>query len=65
MISILTFLTEAMKLVPGIINSGQEIEPFAAAVYEVISNGVAPSDEDWVALKDSERPLRRDLQAPL
>lgn len=63
--AVITFLTEAMNLVPLLIKAGEDIAPFAETVYNIISTGADPTDADWATLKGMETSLRTTLQAPI
>jgi len=60
--AVITFLTEAMNLVPLLIKAGEDIAPFAETVYNIISTGADPTDADWASLKAMEVSLRNTLQ---
>lgn len=59
------YLKAAMTLAPLVIQAGEDIAPFAAAVYQAIVRGGEPTADDWAALKAREDALRAKLQAPL
>lgn len=62
MLNVVSFLTEAMKLVPVVIQAGQDIYAFSEMIYAIISNGSDPTPQDWANLKTKEEELRNILQ---
>ena len=61
--ALMLFITEALKIIPLIMQAGIDIAPFVKTIIETVKTGSDPTAEAWFALKQAEVSLRSELQA--
>lgn len=59
-----SFIATAIQIGSLIIQAGQDIAPFAEAVYKAITSGGDPTQDDWDALHAKEEEMRAILNRP-
>lgn len=59
----LAYVTAALQLAPLLIQAGAEIMTLANQVISVVQSSGEPTQADWDALTEIEKPLRDQLQS--
>lgn len=65
MSGIIEFIAAALQLAPYLVQIGEDLIPLATRVYEVVTKGGDPSDEDWGYLHDLQDRAKIVIDQPV
>ena len=63
--TIVQFIAAALQLAPYLIQIGEDLIPLATRVYDVVTKGGDPTDEDWGYLHDLQDKAKGVIDAPI
>lgn len=63
--AIIAFITAALQLAPLLEQLGEDLVPLAKRVYEVVTKGGDPTDEDWGYLHDLQDKAKAAIDQPV